>query len=153
MTASGLAYRPGSCPSTSAAWLTPMPSRNRSGYAAVDARVAFAGLLDRVHPEVEDARRDGNVLGGTEDVLAILEDRAADAARDPQRGVSQGLELGRSVANRSRIAVAKLEAPDADPTELHGVPPSPGGRPVKQPAATADGDRLRPMTSTWPVWS
>ena len=75
----------------------------------------------------------GNVLGGAEDVLAILEDRAADAARDPQRGVPQGLELGRSVANRSRIAIAKLEAPDADPTELHGAslprwPPSQAAR-------------------------
>ena len=60
-------------------------------------------------------------LGGTEEVLAVVEDGAADPARDPQRGVTERLELSRRVSSRTGVAVAQLGAPDADPADVHGV--------------------------------
>ena len=94
------------------------PARERVRECGVTLR----GLLRGVHPEVQDAGGHRDAVGRVEQGSAVVEDRPARAAREPDRRVAERLELGRSRGLLARVAVAQLPAPDSGATELHAVP-------------------------------
>ncbi len=77
-----------------------------------ESRMLGCGLLRRVHPDVEDARCDGGRRRCAEQRGERAEQIASDVG-DPQRGVSQRVQLRRRRCDRSWLAVTQHAAPDA----------------------------------------
>ncbi len=87
--------------------------------ARFDRRRARRHIVRAVHPDVEDARRQGNGASRREQFLDGAEHVATDVG-NPERAVAELLELRGRLARLGALGVkAQLAAPDADAADLH----------------------------------
>ena len=90
----------------------PETAQEPSAVVGGELRMRGRCLLRRVHPDVEDAGGNRRRRGGGEQIGERPEDVATDVG-DPQRRVTELLELSGELGRLGCVAVAEGAAPDA----------------------------------------
>src|SRR5262249_2761588 len=84
----------------------------------LETRVALRRLLRGDGPQIEDAGGDHRARGRRQQTLDGCE-RTRSGRRDPERGVTELVELAGGVAHFARVAEGESGVPDPDSSELH----------------------------------
>ena len=80
-----------------------------------------------VHPEIEDSRRDNDVVGHRKQVVHRLEHRRTADVGYPQRRIAEFIQFGCDIGRFRLVAVTQSVVPDADTRQIHAR------RPIRRP--------------------